>query len=66
MEITLSRKHTIDQIEWVTTEFEWPEVMRKEWVSFLRSKNIQKLKDLESLHMEDLNEIYGEAYSLLT
>ena len=40
MEITLNRKHTIDQIEWVTTEFEWPEVMRKEWVSFLRSKNM--------------------------
>jgi hypothetical protein len=66
MEITLNRKHTIDQIEWVTTEFEWPEVMRKEWVSFLRSKNIQKLKDLESLPMEELNEIYGEAYTLLT
>jgi hypothetical protein len=66
MEITLNRKHTIDQIEWVTTEFEWPEVMRKEWVSFLRSKNIQKLKDLESLSMKELNEIYGEAYTLLT
>jgi hypothetical protein len=66
MEITLNRKHTIDQIEWVTTEFEWPEVMRKEWVSFLRSKNIQKLKDLESLPMKELNEIYGEAYTLLT
>ncbi len=66
MEITLNRKHTIDQIEWVTTEFEWPEVMRKEWVSFLRSKNIQKLKDLESLTMKELNEIYGEAYTLLT
>ena len=66
MEITLNRKHTIDQIELVTTEFEWPEVMRKECVSFLRSKNIQKLKDLESLHMKELNEIYGEAYTLLT
>ena len=66
MEITLNRKHIIDQIEWVTTEFEWPEVMRKEWVSFLRSKNIQKLKDLESLPMKELNEIYGEAYTLLT
>lgn len=66
MQITLDRKHTISQIEWVTTEFEWPEVMRKEWVSFLKSKKIQKLKDLESLPMRELNEIYGEAYSLLT
>jgi len=66
MEITLNRKHTIDQIEWVTTEFEWPEVMRKEWVSFLKSNKIHELKDLESLSMKELNEIYGEAYSLLT
>ena len=56
----------IEQIEWVTTEFEWPEVMRKEWVHTLKSNNVKDLKDLKDLSTEELNNIYGEAYSLLT
>ena len=62
----MTRKILIEQIEWVTNEFEWPEVMKKEWIYILKNHKVEKLKDLKKLKTKELNNIYGEAYSLLT
>lgn len=62
----MTRKILIEQIEWVTNEFEWPEVMKKEWICILKNHKVEKLKDLKKLKTKELNNIYGEAYSLLT